>query len=267
MFFFSGCWFKISIRKTLLATRKHCLFCQITFPYDFSCQSLMNCCRKQWFTLFINKDFRILADIRKWFVALASLKMAVTKIMLKILQEGRSKMRDIRMFLMVWDPTKPARTRNKIVHSVPFLNGNFQFSLSIELTVHGLLWDRILKLNKSCGVALHFWPLSRIFFFKELMSQILSSVVSNPVFCNSSCNLMAIGTVSSRSSSRNISYIPVFTLYRTGLAPTLWNFAPSTIRRYYEALMTRSGARLVHAPHTQKQLQEICANRTDWQFL
>lgn len=61
----------------------------------------MNCCRKQWFTLFINKDFRILADIRKWFVALASLKMAVTKIMLKILQEGRSKMRDIRMFLMV----------------------------------------------------------------------------------------------------------------------------------------------------------------------
>lgn len=33
----------------------------------------------------------MLADIRKWFVALAVLRMAVTKIMLKFLQEGQAK--------------------------------------------------------------------------------------------------------------------------------------------------------------------------------
>lgn len=43
------------------------------------------------FILFINKGFGILADIRKWLVALTILRMAVTKIMLKFLREREAK--------------------------------------------------------------------------------------------------------------------------------------------------------------------------------
>lgn len=135
MLFFNGSWFKTCTQKTLLATRKCCLLCQITFPFDFSCQRLVSCCRKQWLMLFINKCFEILADIRKWFVTLASLKMAVTKIMLEVLKEGRREMRSVRMFLMIPDPITLARTRKQIIHRMPLLNGKVHVSINTELTV------------------------------------------------------------------------------------------------------------------------------------
>lgn len=37
--------------------------------------------------------------------------------------------------LMVRDTARPARTRSEIIHSVLFLNGDFQFPLSTELPV------------------------------------------------------------------------------------------------------------------------------------
>lgn len=79
-----------------------------------------------------------MADTRKWFVTLAHLKISVTKIMFEVLKEGRGEMRSIRMFLMVSDPIRLANTRNQIIHSRPFLNGNFWFSVNMELTVLGL---------------------------------------------------------------------------------------------------------------------------------
>lgn len=89
--FLPDCWFKTNPWKALFATRKYCqflpnhisLWCELP---EFWWAAVEN----NAFILFTNKGFGILSDIRKWFAALATLHMTVSKIVLKFLQDGEA---------------------------------------------------------------------------------------------------------------------------------------------------------------------------------
>lgn len=90
-YFLPDCWFKTNPWKALFATRKYCqflpnhisLWCELP---EFWWAAVEN----NAFILFTNKGFGILSDIRKWFAALATLHMTVSKIVLKFLQDGEA---------------------------------------------------------------------------------------------------------------------------------------------------------------------------------